>query len=422
MDCAPTQWPPAGAEEVDVESLYDRLAEAGYGYGPAFQGVQAAWRRGEEVFVEVALDDARADEAGRFVVHPALLDAALHGLYLLDEVGDGEGLGGSGVALPFTLSGVEPHGGGESALRVALTREEGGTVALTAFQQAGEPVLTVESLVPRPVEVGALQRSRPRGHESLQRLEWVEVACPPPAEGGPRRVVQLDGLALAGVEGERCADLAALIDAVANGAPAPDVVFARAPVENAGGAGNAEDAVAAAARGATVRMLELLQGWLACPVLASARLVLLMSEAVAVAHEQAPDLAAAAVWGLLRSAQSEHPGRFTVIDHDNDHGVGVDGESDGGWGAGRRESEDVGWLGLLGADEPQLAVRRGRVLAPRLVGLEGGEALLAPAGEERWHLGSSGKRTLDDLALLPSPRRGRRSAPARCASRCARAA
>ncbi|WP_219067777.1 type I polyketide synthase, partial [Candidatus Mycobacterium methanotrophicum] len=43
-------WPPVGAKPVDIDGLYDRLAARGYGYGPAFQGLTAMWRRGDELF------------------------------------------------------------------------------------------------------------------------------------------------------------------------------------------------------------------------------------------------------------------------------------------------------------------------------------------------------------------------------------
>ncbi|WP_301549390.1 polyketide synthase dehydratase domain-containing protein, partial [Planomonospora parontospora] len=47
-----TQWPPAGAVSVEVDGAYEFLSEQGYGYGPVFQGLKAAWRRGDEVFAE----------------------------------------------------------------------------------------------------------------------------------------------------------------------------------------------------------------------------------------------------------------------------------------------------------------------------------------------------------------------------------
>jgi acyl transferase domain-containing protein len=48
------QWPPP-AEPFPVEDLYPRLAAHGYGYGPAFQGLRAAWRDGDEAWAEVEL-------------------------------------------------------------------------------------------------------------------------------------------------------------------------------------------------------------------------------------------------------------------------------------------------------------------------------------------------------------------------------
>ncbi len=35
------EWPPAGAEPVAVDDLYDRLAAAGVDYGPELQGIRA---------------------------------------------------------------------------------------------------------------------------------------------------------------------------------------------------------------------------------------------------------------------------------------------------------------------------------------------------------------------------------------------
>src|SRR5690606_13106083 len=61
------------------------------------------------------------------------------------------------------------------------------------------------------------------------------------------------------------------------------------------------------------------------------------------------DLAGAAIWGLIGSAQSEHPGRFLLID--------IDDESD----AAHRQL-----LGALASGEPRTAIRGGRLLAPRL--------------------------------------------------------
>src|SRR5207249_3065414 len=122
-------WPPAGAEPVDIEFLYDRLAELGLGYGPAFQGLRAAWRRGAQVFAEIALDDQRSTDAARFGLHPALFDAALHAA-LLDP-------GDARLWLPFVWSGVRLHAGGASSLRVRIAPAGEHALSLTTLDENG---------------------------------------------------------------------------------------------------------------------------------------------------------------------------------------------------------------------------------------------------------------------------------------------
>ena len=86
-------WPPPGAVPVDTAGLYEQLAAAGYGYGPAFRGLRAAWRQGDELFAEAALPEEAAQEAGSFGVHPALLDAVLHAAGLAGMSGEPESPG-----------------------------------------------------------------------------------------------------------------------------------------------------------------------------------------------------------------------------------------------------------------------------------------------------------------------------------------
>src|SRR5690606_27600623 len=66
-------WPPADTTAVDLSEYYDVTT-----YGPAFQGLRAAWQGDGEVFAEVALSGEAASDAGFFGMHPALLDAVLH--------------------------------------------------------------------------------------------------------------------------------------------------------------------------------------------------------------------------------------------------------------------------------------------------------------------------------------------------------
>src|SRR4029077_6521863 len=99
---------------------YEALADRGYGYGPAFRGLRAAWRRGDEVFAEVALPADAAAEAAAFGIHPALLDAALHVAGLAGGDGAKEP---SDARLPFTWNGVSLRAAGASSLRVRLSQD-----------------------------------------------------------------------------------------------------------------------------------------------------------------------------------------------------------------------------------------------------------------------------------------------------------
>ena len=125
-----------------------------------------------------------------------------------------------GVVLPFALGGVRLYREGASSLRVCLTRGEDGA-RMTAFDETGERVLSIASLVFRPIEPDRLLGTRrASGGETLHRLEWVELRVPEQGDEAPRGAL-LGGLEPAGVEGERHEDLGELVRAIEGGKPAP---------------------------------------------------------------------------------------------------------------------------------------------------------------------------------------------------------
>jgi acyl transferase domain-containing protein/NADPH:quinone reductase-like Zn-dependent oxidoreductase/acyl carrier protein len=364
-------WPPAGAAPLETEFLYDRLAEVGYEYGPVFQGLRAAWQRGDEGFGELALDREQAREAARFVVHPALLDAALH--LALQAVLENEA---SGLVVPFSVRGVRVGHRGASSLRVRLASAGKGALSLTATDDTGAEVASIESLVTRSIDVGRLHGGGVT-QDSLFRLSWLPRRLAGEDDRAPRYAL-LGELDLA-VSHDRYADLAVLTQAIDAGAPVPDVVFARAAPHAS------EEDLAQRARAAVQETLELMQAWLGEERLANARLVLVTHGAAAVNDAEIPELVAASVSGLVRSAQSEHPGRFALVDLD-----------------ARGSDDAIDWPVLLAAGEPQLAVRRGSVYAPRLARLGHAELLTLPADEQPWRLGMERKGTLDGVAVIPN--------------------
>ncbi|MFE9566827.1 SDR family NAD(P)-dependent oxidoreductase [Streptomyces sp. NPDC006487] len=293
-------WPPADAEPVDLDALYESFAEADYAYGPAFRGLAAAWRRGDEVFTETRLPREQHADAAGFGLHPALLDAALHGTFLQ---------GGGERRLPFSWSGARWYATGATELRTRLAPAgPDGGIQVTSYDAVGNPVASVDSLVLRPVPVGQLGRP---AEDPLYRVEWVPAA--PVSDAPAARTVVL------GPDGPY-PDLAALRAAIAAGGPLPEAVLC--PVGQAADPAAADadvtaDVTADEVRAAGLRGLGLLQEWLADELLADSRLVLVTARAVAVdADEDVRDLAHAPLWGLVRSAQVEHPGRFALVDVD----------------------------------------------------------------------------------------------------------
>ncbi|MEU5181762.1 SDR family NAD(P)-dependent oxidoreductase [Streptomyces longwoodensis] len=283
------QWPPTAAEAVDLDDLYPRLAGTGLDYGPAFQGLRAAWRRGEEIYAEVALADHERGRAQEFGMHPALMDAALHALGVDDR---------HGLRLPFAFHGVRTYAPGTSELRVRLAPVGEDAIRVDLADSLGTPVATIERLVLRAL-TGELRPVRP---SSLHRLDWTPV--PASHEGGQ----------------------------------GTDTFFRvpHLPVAEC-----------------TAAVLERLREWLGEDDATDARLVVVTEGAVAATDDETPDPAGAAVWGLVRSAQAEWPDRFVLLDI---------------LGAAATDAE---LTGALSAGEPQLALRDGRVLVPRLARVTG---------------------------------------------------
>ncbi|WKX74090.1 type I polyketide synthase [Streptomyces sp. XD-27] len=363
-----TLWPPRGATPVPVDRLYTELARIGYEYGPAFQGLSAVWRAGGDLYAEVTLP-AEAHGRGRgFQLHPAALDAALHAL-----AGGARGEGSRRV-VPCAWSGLALHSPGATALRVRIRQRAKDTCSVHIADENGTPVLDAKALTVGEVPAETLASAASAtsaDRAALFALEWTERDVSKAVPTGPWAVVGADAADLAsviraaGVAVDAHPDLAGLRAALDGGAPAPAVVVATslggsaapsapAPGESAtsgpataGGStepGGPTGAPIAAARAA----LGLAQGLLADARLDGTRLALVTERAVAVAEGEHVRLAGAPVWGLIRTAQTENPGRFTLVDTD-----------------GRPESAH-GVVQAVASPEPQLALRAGRVSAPGL--------------------------------------------------------
>ncbi|MBX7454697.1 type I polyketide synthase [Mycolicibacterium sp. 3033] len=317
-------WPPPAATSVDVGQAYPDLAERGYHYGPAFHGLQAMWRRGEEIFAEVALP-ADLSSTG-FGVHPVLLDSALHAVLVAADHDE--------LALPFSWQKVRLFASGASALRVRIAPSGPNAVSIDLADGLGLPVLSVQSMVARPVTAEQLAAAvgGNRGAELFDVI-WSPV----PDTGAPSSETDV-----------------VLYDATT---AATDLAFS--PI-------------------ATHRALERLKSFLTDP--SAAVLIVHTRGAIALPGEDVADLSGAAVWGLVRAAQTEHPGRIVLVDSD---------------------TETLDTAVIVATGEPQVVLRGGVLHRARV--LPSRATALIPPADGPWRLGMSEAGTFENLDLEPSP-------------------
>ncbi|CAM5271302.1 Polyketide synthase OS=Streptomyces fumanus OX=67302 GN=rifA PE=4 SV=1 [Streptomyces fumanus] len=278
-------WPPAGAVPVEVD--------------PAVPGLRAAWQRGAEVFAEAEVDEEERADAERFALHPALLEAV--------------GRAGGGTALSVAYRAVSLAAAGATSLRARIAPDGGGGTTLELADASGRAVGSLGSVVSREVGADELASAVARGGvdplDALFRVDWVP--CAVEAVAGPMRplvaVTGLDELPASAAQGDVRVDL----------------------TDTAQGL-----------RALTSRALAWVQAWLALPV-TDARLV--------VVTRDAGDPVTAAVWGLVRSAQSEAPERLVL--------AAVDGDA----------ASEALLPAAVATGEPQFALTAGRATVPRLV-------------------------------------------------------
>lgn len=281
-------------------------------------------------------------------------------------------------------------------VRVSPTAENGARLELA--DDSGTPVATVASLVLRPLP--REQLNAVRAHDDcLFRLDWTPLPASATASTSPPT------WGLLGEPGPRLRETllrsdvrpTPYEDVASAGADAPAVVIACPPLTGKDGADRA-----AAAHRTAGWALRLVQDWLAEERLADSRLVIVTSGAV-ITGAEADDRAAtgddalvcAPVWGLFRSAQTENPGRFALVDTDD-------------------SPASAGALAqALTSPEPQTAVRDGAAYVPKLVPAsrtatdEGPPCRLDPEGTVLITGGSRLPRRL----LRPPPRGRARHTP-----------
>ncbi|MFD8813997.1 SDR family NAD(P)-dependent oxidoreductase, partial [Streptomyces sp. NPDC059627] len=278
----------ADAEPVSLDDHYDRCARLGITYGPAFRRLTRLRRHRVTLYATAEAEAAAVPQTGPELFTPAVLDAALQSVLAVRD--------DPAPALPFTWTGVTVHRQWRGTLTARITPRGGDAYALDIADPEGGPVLSVHSLTMRPAAAPHLLQP------VWQPVDPVDPAVLPPSAG--LALVGTGSMALPDVPSHP--DTAALQSALDRGARPPGTVIVAAPPR-------AHDRLPAAVRTATEEHLALLRSFLMDARLSRTRLALLTHDATGAD----PDPAGAALRALWRSAASEHPGRFTLVDTDD---------------------------------------------------------------------------------------------------------
>ncbi|MER5407732.1 SDR family NAD(P)-dependent oxidoreductase [Streptomyces sp. NPDC002769] len=354
----PPVWPEA-AESVWSTRTYERLSALGLGYGPAFQGVRSAVPTtvDGELLARLSLPTVARASTDSYPVHPALLDAALHVAAALDTGGASDGR----VLLPVAVGRcVLPPGGTDDL--TALVRRSGGsgtdlTLDVTLWDADGLPAGRLEDVRLRAADPADLNGASENGRH-LYEVAWT--AAPEESAGTPAAVWAVHGdrsdpdvrAAVRGLEaaGHQVRETDADILVRFWPRPAADV-----------------EPAATAQKLAADALAELRDLSSLAEDRLPARTVWVTRGAIATgAGDTVPGLAQSVLWGMARSARTEHPHLgLTLLDLD-----------------GSGPSGDVLPAALAHPDEPELALRTGALLVPRLVRARPTDTLRIPAGDQ----------------------------------------
>ncbi|MFI6084278.1 type I polyketide synthase [Streptomyces sp. NPDC051217] len=374
-------WPPAGAERLDIDGLYDSLAETGFDYGPTFRGLREVWRHGDDLYVLATLPETDDGSAGGgFALHPAQIDSVLHAVVpggVLDVDG-GRGW------MPFSWSGVNLFGVCGPSVKVRITPAGESVVSLDIADEHGRDIAHVEALTFRPASAEQLRSARGGHEQSLFELEWrpVQRSGRQPRRGRWGVLGAKNGLASRLSEaGDESVVLHESMDDVLSGEAPRDIVLCLDDFVPA------DTDLLAAVGGADTRVLLWVQRFLAEERLAGSTLVVLTRLAIDTGGGESVDsLPGASVWGLIRSAQTEHPGRFRLVDVDDE------------------QTSFACFPDALGLGEDQLALRGGAFLTPHMTPTPlAHQHIEPPAAVGAHRLGIPDKGTLENLTWVPCP-------------------
>ncbi|MES2939249.1 MAG: amino acid adenylation domain-containing protein [Pseudomonadota bacterium] len=364
--------PPSDGEPIDVTSLYKDLAELGYGYGPTFQGIRQAWHVDDIVWTRASLPEAATSSASRFGLHPALLDSAMHSLLLTQRIRDAVS---DDVFVPFEAERLSVWKEGQSELWVRVAEFEMGDgefwATLDLFDAQGNSAGRLDRLHARRIDRAALRKLASAGTDRYHfEVSWNHVEAPSADEPKTWGFMTQGNVGWAEDVRTRLTDAGVQILEISE------------PKEAEGLDGviclwDADGSVVADAHGISSSALAQLQA------LGSSgfqpQVAWVTRGAIgAGGDDKVSNLGTSPLWGLMRAARTEHPElNLRIID------------------IGEEPADLEGLAAALSLpNEPEVAIRRGQLVAARLSKASGDAGLVVPT-EGAWRLEIATKGRLD---------------------------
>lgn len=368
--------PPAEATSVDASRLYADLSTLGYDYGPAFQGIKAAWQVGGEVWARATLPEGSEQSAASFGLHPALLDSAMHCLLLTQRLANQSA---EDLFVPFEVGRLTMRRHGLSEIWVHVAEFELGDgefwASLDIYDPSGEKVGRLEALHARRIDRAVLRKLTASGVDRFEfSVDWQPADVVDVERGGSWGLLCPAGevswsrqlktsLGRSGVQVLAVQDLEDAEDL-------DGVICLWAAVDTT--------TVPAAAHAFTAAALAQLQEASATGFRAPLVWVTRQAVGTGAPDDDLSGIAAGALWGLMRTARSEHPElALRLIDLP----------------AHEFDPITVG-TALMLAEQPECALRGDAILVPQLQRATTPEALELPVGSP-WQLEIAAKGRLD---------------------------
>ncbi len=166
-------------QEARVADLYDEAAARGMAFGPAFRGLERLWLGADEA---VGLVSAPAGQPGRYLFHPAQLDACFHAIFMLLKASD------AGTFLPVSYGAVRYHARPVGAVyaHTRLRHVEGdtGLADVCVWDEDGALVAEVRGLRFKAVSAVMLDAPLP---DWLYQIHWLpeRLTAAPQVPAGP---------------------------------------------------------------------------------------------------------------------------------------------------------------------------------------------------------------------------------------------